>query len=1538
MMASHDNAYGAAPPDIAADPAAVAVVGFAGRFPEAASVEAFWDNLCAGVESIRTLSEDELREAGVPEHVLRDPTYVRRSAHLENVDQFDAEFFGVMPREAEAMDPQQRLFLECAWEALEHSGYGRRAPAMPVGVFAGMGANQYLLRNLLNNPARLADLSEFQLALLNDKDFLATQVSYKLGLRGPSLSVQTACSTSLVATHLAYTSLVGYGCDVALAGGATMGAARGLGYYYVEGGIHSPDGHCRAFDEQAGGTISGEGVAVVVLKRLSDALADGDTVYAVLRSIAVNNDGDAKVGYAAPSVDGQAEVIALAHALADVDARTVGYVETHGTGTPLGDPIEVAALKRAFGLGTPGVGYCTLGSVKTNVGHLDAAAGVTGLIKASLALHHGVMPPSLHFSTPNPKLGLESSPFVVGTTLQPWPTTATPRRAGVSSFGIGGTNAHALLEEAPPIPKSDPGRPRHVLRLSAMTETALEAATDRLASALENSDVPLADVAHTLAVGRERFPVRRSLVCGHREEAVSLLRNRTPGRVRTRVEQRRHRDVVFAFPGAGAEHTNMARALYAAEPRFRAELDRCIAAHSDPEVLRATLFPAETPDQREPIGDSSLAHPALVAVEVALARTWISWGIEPAALIGYSLGEYAAACIADVLSIEDALALVQLRGELFATLPPGTMIGVDRAAESVQPMLDPTCAVAGINAPDLCTLSGPVASINDLAERLQAEGADVRFLHVPVAAHSPAIDAILERFARRARTVDFRPPTRPIASSVTGTWAAGDDLASADYWVRHLRQTVRFSEAIDSVLQKGDVLVLESGPGRVLTSLGRLQATCRPHHSFHTSLPHPREDTPDDEHALATLGQLWQEGVSYDPAAYYAGERRRRVPLPTYPFERRRYWIEPQPLDASASALLPASKVHDVDRWLYLPSWRQTAPASPSPVDAAQHAPEQWLLFVPEEGPAAQLADDLAAAGHAVVAVHADPSCRQLEVVEGHPWRAYRFAPDQDGHYVSLLAELEAQGVRPDRIVYAWTTPAEDAASQPVSARHASVFRLIQALIRVGWHSVLQENRSLTLDLVTPGLYDDGVSAIVPESYALAGLSLVVPQELPDLHVRCLDMASVPRSAWLAELVAPPDRARFVAYRGARRWVRSYEPVPSSERSGLIRPQGTYLITGGLGDVGLLLARHLVREFEANVVLMSRSEVPHREAWEALRHDSSDPWLRRRIEGLRRIEEAGGQPMVVVGDVGSEQDVRRVLSEARDRFGRVDGVLHAAAVSGAASSERTLDALTLDDVHEQFYAKVQGARALAAALRGADLDVCVLFSSNAAVLGGLGFGAYAPANAMLDAFAAQQSRDGEVPWISASWDGWPEFPDVEATSGDQPQSSMDAFAMTADEACAAFERVLALGSTPQVVVSTGPLEARRRQWVTGTDPEAEDQGAEPPQYARPSMRVDYVAPRTDTERDAAAIWEDLLGIQDIGVHDNFFELGGHSLLATRLVAKIREAFGLELPLRSLYEATTIEQLADLVDTLRVAQHRQLAVADGIEDDRVDVEL
>lgn len=875
---------------------AIAIVGMAGRFPMASNVDEYWENLRSGRECLTEFSEDEIVASGVDRRTLSEERRRTRGV-LDGAVDFDARFFGFSPREAEIMDPQQRVFLEISWQALEDAGYDSERPPGPIGVFAGSGINTYFPSNVATRPDILGPFGMFPAVVLNEKDFISTRVSYALDLRGPALTVQTACSTSLVAVCYAAQSLLNYECDMAIAGGSAAVFPNTHSSIHEEGGMISRDGHCRPFDENATGTLFSDGAGAVVLRRLSEAIEDGDNIRAVIRGFAVNNDGADKAGYTAPSVSGQAEVIQLAQEIGGIEPDTISYVEAHGTATPLGDPIEVAALTEAFRHGTDRTGYCGIGSVKSNIGHLDVAAGIAGLIKTTLSLEHRQIPPTLNLNSPNPRIDWDDTPFHIVDTLIDWEST-TPRRAGVSSFGIGGTNAHVVLEEAPsPEPAEEDPREEQLLVLSARSAEALEEATTNLAESLKTTQSSLADVSHTLQNGRREFLHRRALVASDAAEAISLLEKPKDRKVLTGSTNQRRRPIVFMFSGQGSQYVDMARGLYDTEPEFRSHVDRC-AEILEPLLdrdIRDVIYPdsADREEASEVLRQTEYTQPALFVIEYSLAMLWQSWGVHPSALVGHSIGEYVAACLAGVFTLEDALAVVAARGRLMQSLPKGSMLAVPLTEAELEPMLDEDTCIAVINSSGMCVVSGDDAAIGKLASSLEERGIQGRPVDTSHAFHSHMMEPILDEFRDHVAKAQPREPEIPLVSNLTGTWMTPEQAVDSDYWAQHLRNAVRFNDCLSTLLEEPGRAFIEVGPGRVLSSLTRMHTAKTSQTEVVSSTRHPEEERADTTFILESVGQLWLAGAEIDWDGLHDGTRRRRVSLPTYPFERQRLYIEP---------------------------------------------------------------------------------------------------------------------------------------------------------------------------------------------------------------------------------------------------------------------------------------------------------------------------------------------------------------------------------------------------------------------------------------------------------------------------------------------------------------------------------------------------------------------------------------------------------------------------------------------------------------------
>ena len=1343
----------------------IAVVGMAGRFAGATDITAFWENLRNNVESIVTLSEEALLSAGVSPALMRNPNYVKAAAPLPEMDMFDAGFFGLSPREAAIMDPQHRQFLECAWQALEDAAHPPERFAGSIGVFAGSGFNAYLPFNLLTNAPLVESAGMFLLRHTgNDKDFLTTRLSYLFNLTGPSINVQTACSTSLVAIHMAAQSLLNRECDMALAGGSTIELPHGQGYLHEDGGILSPDGHCRPFDVQARGTVFGSGAGAIVLRRLGDAIADGDHIYAVIRGSAVNNDGAGKVGYLAPSVDGHASAVAEALAIADVTADTITYVEAHGTGTPVGDPIELAALTQAFRQTTDEVGFCAIGSVKGNIGHTDTAAGVAGFIKVALAIKHGELPPTLHYTAANPACEFDHSPFFVNATLRPWATpVGMPRRAGISSLGVGGTNAHVVLEQPPLRQSIKSVRPHQLLTLSARSATALDANSASLAAYLAaNPALDIGDIAYTLQVGRQEMPFRRSVVVDSAATAARMLGTASP-EVTTGAETIGTREVVFMFAGGGSQYPNMGLDLYLSESVFREAVDECLELLylNDGIVIRDWLFPAAGKEAAAApmLQRPSIGLPALFIIQYAQARLWMSWGVVPKAMIGHSLGEYMAAHLAGVFGLGDVLALVALRGRLFETVAGGRMLSVTLDEASLRALLPAGLSIAAVNGPDLTVASGPSALIEALEARLTAAEIACATIPISIAAHSEMLTPILGEFGAFFRRVTMHSPKKPYISNVTGTWVTPAQSVDANYWVAQMRGTVRFAEGLQTLFKDGNCVLLEVGPGRTLSSLARHHPARQPQQAVFNSLRHPDENSSDLAFVLGVLGRLWATGVPVNWGCFWQNEKRLRVPLPPYRFDRHRHWIEPgKALAATGGAGWNGdlARKADIGDWFYQPVWQRAD--RPEIVSTAVTA----LIFDDDLGMSTALADRLMAHGRDVVRVRAG---RRFARVTKH---VFTINPGAPADYEAMISRLSDEGRAVREIYHLWTVtgaprkqPGIDAAEAMQRRGFFSLLYLAQALGR--------EDGSATIALAVISDHLQRISTetgLIPAKSTLLGACKVIPREFLNVRTRSIDIeipppASLDASALADDIIGETggygDESDAVAYRAGERWVQNWAPVqlkpapgPEPGARGL-RAGGVYLITGGLGGIGLTLARHLAATVEARLVLVVRNALPPRGDWPA-RLDSFDPddGIAERIRQVLAIEQLGSEVLVVGADVTNLAQMRHAVQYARSHFGQIDGVFHTAGVldDGVALLKDSYAAAAV------LAPKVRGTLVLEAALGEIRPDFLMLFSSISATIGLAGQIDYAAANAFLDSYAQSRNTANGTYVVAVDWSQW----------------------------------------------------------------------------------------------------------------------------------------------------------------------------------------
>ncbi|MGO9601875.1 MAG: SDR family NAD(P)-dependent oxidoreductase [Candidatus Binataceae bacterium] len=1522
----------------------IAIIGMHCRVPGASDPETFWRNLRDGVDSVRFFSDDELEGAGVDRALLKNPHYVKAKPCIEDLDKFDAEFFGINAREAALIDPQHRIFLEAAYHALESAGYDtQRWPGL-TGVFASVNMSRYLITNLGTNPQAFGLGGLFEAIITNDKDYLAPRLAYHLNLRGPSVMVQTACSGSLVAIVEGCKSLANYECDMALAGGVSLLLPQCAGYLHQEGGLFSPDGHVRPYDAKANGTVFGDGLGIVVLKRLEDALAGGDNILAVIRGWAVNNDGSSRMGFTAPGVAGQSDVIAAAQEMAQVDPRTIGFVEGHGSGTPLGDAIEVEALRRAFGGESDRGASCAIGSVKSNVGHLYSAAGVVGLIKTVLALQHQTIPPTANFSEPNPALRLDQSPFYVNRESIEWRTDAgAPRRAGVSSFGLGGTNAHVVLEEAPG--NADPGEPAsdfELIPISARSAKALETLSQELADHLEHAP-RLSDVAHTLQSGRRALPFRRALIAESTADACAVLRSRDKERLFESADQSGPRQIAFMFSGVGDHYPNMAAGLYRDEPVFKEEFDRC-GALLQPHLgvdLREIVFDRDDQSGKgksegakldfaamvkrnrgagktpRRLDQSRYSQPAAFAIDYSLARLWMSWGITPAAMIGHSIGEYAAACIAGVFSLPDAAMLVAQRALQIDQLPPGGMLAVMATEEELGPLLSSEIFLAAANAANLFVVSGSV----DAIETLERSSRGLMMQQVPSAHayHSPLLAPAAEHLAALMKGVELHPPRIPYISNVTGTWITAEQATSPRHWADHTCKTVRFREGVTRLFAENHSKLVEVGAGQALTSFA-MQTAAKVSDVVPLAVPSLRnsyQQEADRAFILRSVAKLWLAGVEVDWEALRRDSKSRRVSLPPYPFERTQHWIEPgeesrKPVDASA----PAQTKRPLEEWFFTPSWRQRDLPAPVQSDNSRHC---WLVFEDQCGLGEQLIRNLRRRGHTVVAVRPGPKFRREDT------HAYVLQPQSQQHYDRLLEQLASLQRYPDRIAHCWSVaaPIDVLSTQSFNDTQDAGFGSILCLARAMGNR--RPKGQVRLLVISNGLHDVyGGEQIEPAKATLLGASSVIPKEYDFLDCRSIDL-ELPNDAEKAaaasdRIIAESFEDRHesvVALRGSHRWIREFARTPlAASTEPTLRERGVYIITGGLGGIGLGIAAHLAEKYQARLVLVGRSGLPDRSTWSQWLGARPDDPAAQKIAQIQKLESAGAEVEVSAADVSDVDAMRSAIAAAKQRFGSINGVVHAAGVPGSG----LIQLKTSESVAAVLKPKCSGLMVLETVLADEPLDFVALFSSELAICPMIGQADYAAANAFLDAYAHHKNGKDRVRFVSINWSAWQwdawqsgNLVNLESMR-DRIKEFRSEFGISFSEGAEALERALRTGF-PQVAVATVELgRAVSISPVMGVNENGTiDAAAKPVPGKQRALTTEYVGPRSEIEQRLAELWALGLGLDRVGIHDNFLEIGGHSLLAAQIISRVRDNLGAEISMNAFFEHPTVARMASLLE-------------------------
>lgn len=1454
----------------------IAIIGMAGRFPEADDLEQFWENLVNGRECVSFFSDEELLAEGISPDLLKKSNYIKAKPYLKGIEYFDAHLFGYTSREVEMMDPHLRVFHECVHHALEDAGYNPENYKGLIGLYAGASTSLDWLSNFVQLE-KSGSLEKFESGILVYKDMLSQLISYRLNLTGPSHTIYTACSTSLAAVHLACRGLLLGECNIVVAGGVTVELPKRSGYLFEEGMIHSPDGHCRAFAAGANGTIFGDGAGAVVLKRLEDAAVENDHIYAVIKASACNNDGRRKVGFAAPSVEGQTEVIRAAHELAQIVPESISYLEAHGTGTDVGDPLEIEALIRVFNTGKKG--YCPIGSVKSNVGHLHAAAGAASLIKTVLVIQHKRIPPAVNFSQPNPKIDFENSPFFVNTQPLEWKNHGFPLRAGISSFGIGGTNIHLILEEPPEIAVSEKEPDIHhrgqykILVFSASTQNALDSMTGNFVRFLrDHPGMNIADAAYTLQLGRRVFGLKRLVVACSPLDAADVLEGKDSRRLFTASEEYTDRPVVFMFAPQGAQYPGMGYDLYKSEPVFKAQVDQCcdiLKPHLGLD-LRDILYTHRenqdtgTPEGSEPIHQTWLAQPALFVIEYAAAKLWMSWGVKPFNMVGHSVGEYVAAALAGVFTLEDALGVVAARGRLMQECPVGSMLAVGLTEEAVGQYIDGQVSLAVVNQPDLCVLAGETEFIHQLQTRFDEKNLFTRRLKTSHAFHSHMMAGAVNRFIDIIKQVPLREPKLPFVSCITGMPITGELACDPQYWGQQIRRTVRFSHAATELLKDENSVFLEVGPGTTLSDIIKNHLQKDEKRILLSSMPKHDDTTNSSLFALTTLGRLWLAGAAVNWEALYPGEQRKRLSLPLYPFDRKRYWsIGPRSGPVQHTDPVITNGKQDIDHWFYLPSWKRTLVPPGFEPGGISAEPLTWLIFEDEWGLGKACARLLLQAHHTVITIQAGKAFEKTGA------NTFTVNPLSREDYQGIASELEQQEIKIDKIIHAWLVGIQSAPGIQGDFLSGCKMWGYDSLIQAvgAFESTIFAN-TVSLNVITDSMFDvNRGQRFYPEKQLILGPCTVIPQEYFTISCTTVDIVldeytDPGHAAYtvLGEIVSN-SRDIVTAYRERNRLTRYFAPVQvpvPGNTNPFAAPGGVYLVVKPPGGKKVSIQSYLEQKGAKHIVFVQGNNV-----------DSIKPGLK----------------------------------EALAIKGKIDGVIYWPGIGE--NDIETVSRLTPAGT-EILNDGVNGLYELGRAAAGVEIGFCLVQSSLSAVLGGLGFAAVAAYANFADAFVIKLSKNSPINWMAVDLD-------FTNPGGDSPQAHspgklLPGPGIQQEEESDAYDRIFSfIGRTPHIVLSTCSLAARLQQWIAHKDEDHVSIEKKKISHFidRPPLSAKYEAPTLEAEKVIGEIMEELLSIKPIGLYDNFFELGGHSLLATQMVSCIKDIFPRDLPLKTIFETPTI---------------------------------
>ena len=1455
----------------------IAIVGISGRFPGASCVDEYWKNIISGKESIYHFSDEELLEKGVSIDVINSKNYVKSKCLLNDKSFFDSTFFNYTSSEATLMNPQTRIFHECLWEAIEDSGNHNLMKNIPVGIFAGAGVNfEWDVYSKLGGIDQNVD--EFSTVYLPKTKFMNTLASYSLDLKGPSIYVDTACSTSLVAVHLACRSLLTGDSKIAIAGGVAMHSQIGQGYDFQEGSIMSSDGHCRAFNTNSDGTMAGEGIGVIVLKKLQDAIKDGDRIYSVIKGTAINNDGHRKVGFTAPSIDGQAECIRIAHKVAKIDSETIGFIEAHGTGTKLGDPIEVLALKKVFDNGKRF--SAALGSVKSNIGHLDAAAGIAGLIKAALCIYHKKIPPALYHEQPIPEIEWDGGGFYLNSELKPWVNeNGMPLRAGVSSFGVGGTNAHVVLEEAIETTLTGISKEYKLATISAKTENSLKRYQKKLIDFLyEHDHIDLDDMCYTLQVGRKDFNYRQSFAFADKNELiVKLIEHDSIASAKCKDSDSA---IVFMFPGQGSQYKEMGIDLYRSQILFREEMDRGLDfLFKNTNVdFKNILYSKENNSHK--IHETNYTQPLLFLFEYSLAKLLMSFGISPKFMIGHSVGEYVSACISGVFSFEEALKLLIVRGELINNLPGGDMLSASINGEDAQTFVRKGLSIAAINGPKQTVFSGNNESIEALKEAFESMGIEYLKLNTSHAFHSGMLDDILVQFKEELLKVKFNDPDIPFVSNLTGDIISRELVKTPQYWVDHMRNTVLFSKGINTLMtQSSELVFLEVGPGHALSSLVKQHTHTKSFLCFNLISNHKKKES-DDKFFVNNLGKLWNNGIAINWNAFYKDEKRKKISLPFYSFDKIKYPTEIDIYDLLNRKTSDRKQVtSSFNDWIYYPRWKSTS----AEINHA-YEPRKYILFSTNNEIISNLRSQLLSAGNEVVEVEVGSHFQSVSSTK------YLIRPDNSDDFKVLFDRLEKQNFLVTDVIYCWSLLVSELVHNQFGDQNSlnmNFFALRNVLKNLQDHSKSCKRISILTSSLQKVIGNEKI--FYPSSLLLSFVT-VVPQEY-QISCRNIDInlneISLVDSEILTNEVLGSSEEKIVAIRYGNRWIRDFQRSAALPlKKNIIQQGGVYIVIGGLGIIGNVLTNYLLEEYNAKVIIIGR---------------------RPKEEISQKLNQyiTAGNVSYFSADVSILHDFEHTVELIEAKTGKINGIINAAGNTDRSCYELIED-LTEKKSKLIFAPKIQVVENIYQLFKNKDLDFVWITSSMSSLLGGISYAAYSASNLFMDYYI--ESKANEL-------NNWKclNLPGIDFTEHNQDKSIKKTH-LNREDLCQLFEWSLSINQ-PSLAISLEDLMERIHK---KNGPEVFNNDT--PfinKTERPDLKSTYIKPQSNTEIKLVNMIEDLFGVENIGVEDNFFELGGDSLKAFVLLRRIKKELNVNLALNDFFVKENIKQIASEIDDINL---------------------